>query len=94
MGLPVGVDTVGARVRYAEPCNAEEAALRFRVIEDNGTRVVLRVEGWDNPVLVPTELVARGAVVLAAPEAAERARVRAETYPGIARAMAEQWGAL
>lgn len=79
MELPAGVDTVGARVRYAEPCNAEEAALRFRVIEDNGTRVVLRVEGWDNPVLVPTELVARGAVVLAAPDEATRARLRATT---------------
>lgn len=79
MELPAGVDIVGARVRYAEPCNVEEAALRFVVIEDNGTRVVLRVEGWDNPVLVPTEVVARGAVVLAVPDDATRARLRAAT---------------
>lgn len=70
MALPTGVNVTGARVRYSEPCDAEEAALRFRVIEDNGTRVVLRVEGWHNPMLVPTEVVARGAVVLAAPEPA------------------------
>lgn len=79
MTLPTGIDTTGALVRYSEPCNAEEAALRFRVIEDNGTRVVLRVEGWHNPLLVPTEVVARGAVVLVAPDAAERARLRAAT---------------
>lgn len=47
------------------------------------------------PPLVPTEVVAgREAVVHRMPPGPDRAKLRSRTYPGIAAAMAEQWGVL
>lgn len=55
------------------------------------------------PKLEPTELVDKGEMVVCnngtnakwyhnLPPGAERAKIRSKTFPGIARAMAEQWG--
>lgn len=45
------------------------------------------------PELVPTEIVeGREQRVWRMPPSADRAKERSKTYPGIARAMAEQWG--
>ena len=45
------------------------------------------------PKLEPTEIVeGREQRVWKMPPSAERARLRSKTYPGIAKAMAEQWG--
>lgn len=47
------------------------------------------------PPLTPTELVdGREQRVWKMPPSKDRAMLRSRTYPGIARAMAEQWGAL
>lgn len=46
------------------------------------------------PKLTPTEVVdGRAARVHRMPPSADRWKKRSETYPGIAKAMAEQWGA-
>jgi hypothetical protein len=45
------------------------------------------------PELVPTEIVeGREQRVWRMPPSANRAKERSKTYPGIAKAMAEQWG--
>lgn len=47
------------------------------------------------PVLEPTEIVeGREQRVWKLPPSADRAKLRSKTYPGIAKAMAEQWGKL
>ncbi len=44
------------------------------------------------PLLVPTDIVSgREQRIWRMPPGADRARLRSKTYPGIARAMAEQW---
>jgi hypothetical protein len=45
------------------------------------------------PKLVPTDVVeGREQRLHYLPKTADRAKLRSKTYPGIARAMAEQWG--
>lgn len=47
------------------------------------------------PKLIPTDVVeGREQKVWRMPPSAERAKLRSKTYPGIAKAMAEQWGSL
>ena len=47
------------------------------------------------PKLTPTDIVeGREQRVWRMPPGPERAKIRSKTYPGIARAMAEQWGGL
>ena len=63
------VDTVGmlmlsegAVVKYGQPGPGEEA-FRLVVLELRGERVLLRVLGWPNPILAPTEVVLLSDVV-------------------------------
>lgn len=49
-------------VRYAKPVDAVEAALRFRVLELRGDRVLLELIGSGMPI-APTEVVALAEVV-------------------------------
>ena len=45
------------------------------------------------PALIPTEIVEqRDQRIWKLPPTADRAKLRSKTYPGIAKAMAEQWG--
>lgn len=45
------------------------------------------------PVLKPTEIVeGREQRIWKMPPSEDRAKLRSKTYPGIAKAMAEQWG--
>lgn len=45
------------------------------------------------PLLKPTDIVeGREARIWKLPPSADRAKLRSKTYPGIAKAMAEQWG--
>lgn len=49
----------------------------------------------DLPLLVPTNIVSgREQKIWKMPPSNERAKLRSKTYPGIAKAMAEQWGNL
>ena len=51
----------------------------------------LWLKGW--PPLQPTEIVeGREQRVWRMPPSKERAKLRSKTYPGVAQAMAEQWG--
>jgi hypothetical protein len=54
--------SVGAVVKYGQPEPGEEA-FRFTVVELRGGRVLLRVLGWPNPILAPTEVVLLSDVV-------------------------------
>lgn len=54
----------GLIVKYADPLEGEET-FRFVVLEDNGSRLLIQVLDWHNPLLVPTEVVSRNDVVVA-----------------------------
>ena len=54
--------SVGAVVKYSQPEPGEDG-FRFVVLELRGERVLLRVLGWPNPLLSPTEVVKLSDVV-------------------------------
>ncbi len=67
--------------------------------EDASKKTCLWLKGL--PLLVSTEIIKKGRYSNQTPSgqnklgpSAERAKLRSKTYPGIAKAMAEQWGAL
>jgi hypothetical protein len=85
---PVGVLTTESRIpvkpQYIQPW-------QFGHGETKKTGLWLR----DLPPLVPTDIVdGRENRIWKMPPSPDRAKERSRTYPGIARAMAEQWGAL